>query len=349
MEFQCDDCHGCESCDLDGPIFFGGEPRGDTNYNGQNDFAAPQGYDIGSGAGTGVGSSSTMAYVTIDNIVVLNNPKRRTDNYAENTREFYEDRFYESTMAYLIGNPGGANTPNYGAQYHRALLELMGRRARVGTLTWTAYTSTENLRFEVGLFSVDAFDQPLPLGGTTFRLDNAAILAGSTAPFALDPSSGGSPDGFTDSPIGGSAHQATVVPDSAMNFSEVGLDLGGAWYDGEGVPSTVTGATPAIPRMLILGVRLRDTPPPVDPTDYVANPTLANLSGAGRDIGGAQPNGVVQSGRIITGPGSIGTTGGLRGPAVPQPLLSTPIFEDFTMTLIPERTTTLYAEEGVEE
>lgn len=332
MEFQCDDCHGCESCDIDGPIFFGGEPNG-GNYGGMNDGAAPQGYDL-----------NTMAYAVFDNIIMLNNMQRRTDNTADLNRDFYEDRFYETNMAYMIGNPGGANTPNFGAQYHRALLELAGRQARIGTLTWTAYPSTENLRFEVGLYCVDGFDAPLPAGGTTFRIDNATFLNGSAAPFSPDPASGPSSatDQFSDCPIGGLAHTAAVT-DSAMPFFEPGLNLAGAMYDGEGVPTTVSGVTPTVPKILVLGIRLRDTPPPIDPTTA---PDRAVVSDGTQSAG--QSN-VVRSGTVVAGtPYGTGARGS-GATALPQPLLSTPVFEDFTMTLIPDRTTTLYAEEGVEE
>ena len=321
VDQQCDDCHGCENCDVDGPIFFGGEPGAGGNYNNVADGAAPQGLD-----------QSTMAYAVFDNILFLNNKERRTDNTADPNRHFFEDRFFETTMSYIMGSTGA---PNFGAQYHRGLVELVGNKARMGTVTWTAYPSTEDLRFEVGVYAVPAFDQPIPNGNSTFNLANSSLLAGvpgfpsAGLPFAVDPatSPGKFVDGWSDNPIGGAAH-AAIVGDSVMAFDEPGLNLSGQAYDGEGLPAGAPAAAP--PTLLVVGVRLRDMPPPT--------PT-----GAG---GGATPSTQVVNigGVALQKTGNVGSRS-----SVPQPLLSTPVFEDLTMTLIPARTTTLYAEEGVEE
>lgn len=335
---QCDDCHGCENCDVDGPIFFGGEPvsggtsvdggaqeippalgAGQGNYGGPNvdDGAAPQGYDV-----------STMAYAVFDNIMILNNSARRTDNVA-NSDDFYEDRFFETTMSFIVSSSSSGAARGFGAQYHRGLLELLGEKARLGTLTWTAYPSTEDLRFEVGLFRVDAFDGPIPTGNPNFDLAaTTPLLQGSALPFAVDPALNPGPavDGWSDSPIGGAAHVyggAPVVGDSVMPFAEVGLDFQQLPYDGEGQP------TVASPKLLVLGIRLRDLPPAPTMGTAAAGVTSVTIPG----FGGLQGSG----------------TKGQRSASVPQPLLSSPVFEDVTLTLIPERTTTLYAEEGVEE
>lgn len=328
---QCDDCHGCENCDVDGPIFFGGEPTNVAgNYNNQDQGAAPQGL-----------KASTIAYAVFDNLLFLNNKERRTDNISDPNHNFFEDRFFETAMAYIMGSTGA---PNFGAQYHRGLLELVGSKARLGTVTWTAYPSTENLRFEVGIYSVPAFDAPVPSGNTTFNLANSSLLSGvpgfpaAGAPFAIDPATGPSAatDNWTDCPIGGAAHTA-VVSNSVINYSEVGLNLSGQAYDGEGLPMGAPGAAP--PSLLVLGVRLRDMPPP--------NPVGGS--------GGATPDGSSSITLNLPGGSTFAVTKGgnigarAAGSSVPQPLLSTPVFEDLTMTLIPDRTTTLYAEEGVEE
>lgn len=331
MDYQCDDCHGCENCDIDGPIFFGGEPAS-SNYNAVSQGAAPQGYNM-----------ANMAHATFDNFVFQNNKERRTDNGDDVNRDFYEDRFYETSLAYMMGGMAGGISKNFGAQYHRGLLELIGRRVRLGTITWTGYPSLEGQRFEVGLYSVPAFDAPLPGGNSNFNLGNSAILTGAlgtptstpAGPYAPDPATNpaSGADQFSDSPIGGTAFTALpVVSDSAMPFNEKGLDLLGWQYDGEGTPSTSTGAVS--PQLLILAVRLRETPPPTD---------LGNSSVAGAGTATGDP--------LAVGVGRTGTGGtrGVVGATLPQPLLSTPVFEDVTITLIPDRTTTLYAEEGVEE
>src|SRR5690606_13840949 len=112
LDFIDDDCHGCEDCDVDGPVFVGGEPpmRGAgyaDNYESVTGELRISPID-----------ESTMAYAVFDNIVFLNGDhSRRTDalGSTDDTPLFeegaqvnlaaknFEDRFYEEDLeAYLL-------------------------------------------------------------------------------------------------------------------------------------------------------------------------------------------------------------------------------------------------------
>lgn len=151
-----DDCHGCEACDVDGPVYIGGEPAGTSN-GGYPGSVAPI-------------DPSTMAEAVFDNVVFINGDMaRRTDwpganrpnfggiidpitgapvNYADPAKDF-EDRFFETNLATTL-NSGATGQ---GAIYHRGLLELGDGVGKLGTMTWTSYETREGLMFEVALWN----------------------------------------------------------------------------------------------------------------------------------------------------------------------------------------------------
>lgn len=143
LQFTCDQCHGCEACDVDGPMFFGGEPAGRDNYSG----GLPAAVD-----------PNTTARAIFDNIIIKNNKERRTDSPGgggELPGKDFEDRFFETSLATVTGSGawnGGADL-NFGAVYRRGLLEVLGIRSRLGTLTWTSYpTSDGDYDFQAALY-----------------------------------------------------------------------------------------------------------------------------------------------------------------------------------------------------
>ncbi|MCA8921711.1 MAG: hypothetical protein KDD82_07855 [Planctomycetes bacterium] len=320
-----DDCHGCEACDVDGPIFFGGEPgppvfnsnittttnKGamNGNYGGAGGDAAPNGVN-----------PSTMAYAVFDNIAFVNGTVRRTDNLGDPNVHFFEDRYFETTLAFHAN--ALLSESNYGAFYHRGLLELIGQTGELGTLTWTAYPSMEGLEFSVGLWELQDF--VTGLGATppnsiwnatnTNILDNA-IGGGPGAPTYGGATVGGYTNAFTTNPVSGAAHTLAAPPPGGNGLSFVTVPR----YDGIG--DTVTE-----PHMLILGIQLEGVP--------TGGPT-AGTAAAG--AGGSTVANTVRTG-----------TTGVRG-GVPQPLLSTPVFEDVTLTMVLLRPKIVFAEEGTEE
>lgn len=173
-EAVCDDCSGCESCDVDGPLWFGGEPAGDRNFT-----------DATLGELAPV-DKTTVARAVFDNLVFLNSMRYRTD-FPTGSPEWYQDRFFTGQMAeeYVQADPkrGGlgdkTNTKGYGAVFRRGLLELIGTRGRLGSMTWTVYPSTDRtLSLEPRLWHLrgeDTGESPV------WRSDNATILQGPTA------------------------------------------------------------------------------------------------------------------------------------------------------------------------
>lgn len=143
LQFTCDQCHGCEACDVDGPMFFGGEPVGRDNYSGG--LPAPV-------------NPATTARAIFDNIIIKNNKERRTDapgGGGELPGKDFEDRFFETSLATVTGSTAFNNAAdlNFGAVYRRGLLEVLGFRARLGTLTWTSYpTSDDEYDFQAALY-----------------------------------------------------------------------------------------------------------------------------------------------------------------------------------------------------
>lgn len=122
LQLVCDQCMGCDACRVKGPMYFGGEPAGTANMV-SGSLAPP--------------NANTMARAVFDNIIVKNNKERRTD--APNALKF-EDRFFETNLA---GVSQTLNSLNFGAIYRRALHEANGVRARLGTLSWTSYPTTD--------------------------------------------------------------------------------------------------------------------------------------------------------------------------------------------------------------
>lgn len=264
-----DDCHGCEACDVDGPVFIGGEPSGNANYSGGTTLAPV--------------NPATMAAAVFDNIVIRNGDQaKRTDwpganrapgptdpvtnqptNYANPGKDF-EDRFFESNMSTAL--EGAANFTGYGVVYHRGLFELDGVRARLGTVSWTAYPTTGGQKFELGIWSLKSGD---------WSPTNPNLIPDVTAPTW----------GFEEDPSIGIALSQNGVP---------------VRFDGIGDPNATP--TPIQPDLLVVGLRLRD-----------------------------------MSGRTGV------------GPPIPAPLLETPVFEDLTITFIPDVHTILHAEQGVLE
>ncbi|MCA8920521.1 MAG: hypothetical protein KDD82_01860 [Planctomycetes bacterium] len=126
ITYMDDDCHGCEDCDVDGPVYIGGEPAGDN--------------------GTPI-NTATMASAIFDNLVVING---RNAQLAYSSRPLQaEDRFFETNMSAEV--EGGSTLVGYGAVYHRTFRELnQSVRGRLGTVTWTTYPTTgSNMTFEV--------------------------------------------------------------------------------------------------------------------------------------------------------------------------------------------------------
>ena len=188
-----DDCHGCEQCDVDGPVYIGGEP----GPPGSNNYA---------GGGLAPVLVDTMAEAVFDNVLFLNgDAARRTDwpganlpntagmtdpltgapvNYADPAKDF-EDRFFETNLAATLGS---AST-GQGAVYHRGLVELRDMTGgKLGTMTWTSYDTRDDLKFEVGLWQLNETS-----GSTLWTPTNGGLLPNTNAPtwaYTADPGVG---------------------------------------------------------------------------------------------------------------------------------------------------------------
>ncbi len=337
-----DDCHGCEDCDVDGPVFIGGEPH----YEG--DGYADNYLSVDGALQLNRVNKDTMAYAVFDNVVFLNGDHaRRTDSVGstDDTALFepggegslsislaaknFEDRFYEEDLeAFLINlskKRGEEVELGTGAVYHRALMELRNTRVRLGSLTWTAYPTSYDLDYEVGLWKFRNTYNPATerYAYTYLRRDPVTgqridLLPDRDAPHF----------GVLELVDGQPAVKFQSDPAAGVTFSDPGDPPTGfsgtrAYLDGLG------GADLAVEpqELLILGVRLRNlgatdteegsTRVDIDPSDPEYQDLLTNPAGS---------QGVVQS-----------------------PVLETPILEDVTLNVITARPVILYAEEGADE
>jgi len=227
-----DDCHGCEDCDVDGPIFIGGEPGGSQNY---------------AGGGLAPVDPGTMAEAVFDNIVFVNGDEaRRTDwpganrvnstgvtdpvtdevvDFSDPAKDF-EDRFYEYNLASTVESGGG--TSGYGAIYHRGLLELIGTDGALGTITWTSYPTQSGLEFEVGAWRVQDDTTGTSPG---WSANNAGLLADPLTP---------------DTGWSSAADDGIVF--AGPNDASLGIEGSSAYYDARGAQRD----------LLVVGIRLRD-------------------------------------------------------------------------------------------
>lgn len=166
IDGTCDGCNGCEACDVDAPMFFGGQPAPPPGGNNKGATTVAQ------------VQANRMAHAMFDNIVIKNNKERRSDNL--NTRP--EDRFYQDTLV-------RATTGDTGAIYRRAMLEIQGVRCRLGTLTWTSYSTTPwgNPSSPKWMdFTADLYKLPGGTGTTpTFQFSNTTMM--DTATKITDP------------------------------------------------------------------------------------------------------------------------------------------------------------------
>lgn len=264
-QFVCDQCNGCEACDVDGPMFFGGRPIGGGAVGGPN-------YQSDGSGGFIVADvePSTMATCIFDNIIIKNNRERRTDYVSD----AFEDRFFETVLTTNINSsPNPAlREPNFGAVYRRGLLELRGFRCRLGTLTWTSYPTTDGfLDFDVGVRRIDQS------GGEQFVPSNTDINTdGLPAP---GNNSVGAPymDPVTNSRVVGYAI-GTIGPGDAA-LGTVGQPAPS--FDGTALPAPATWAR----EILLLDVQLNKKdlarsglPKPIVQTPILEDVTLTFLS-----------------------------------------------------------------------
>lgn len=326
-----DDCHGCEDCDLDGPVLFGAEPDTNTNYNG---------------AALSDPNLDTMAVAVFDNIVFVNqDADRRTDfpgitstggdlfggvgGTVSLVAKDFEDRFYEEDLAqYLDTLNGGRGT---GAVFHRGLLELRNRQFRLASMTWTSYpTRVTNLDFEVALWKID---NGIDISGeVVYRYSNEELINedvgggvsrrdrpdlgdfSNLTRFATDPGKGavfGHPE-FAQRKL--AFLTDFFQPNNTVDTNHM---LRSPYVDGLG--SVSAGIDP---ELLILGVRLQGyTNTHLDDTD-----PLAILADPDNPAEATPDQGVLVS-----------------------PVLETPVFEDVTLNLTFPRPQYLYAEEGAIE
>ena len=319
-----DDCHGCEGCDVDGPVLFGAEPGSTSNYTG----TALSDPDL-----------DTMAVAVFDNIVFVNqDADRRTDfpgitstggdlfggpgGSVSLVAKDFEDRFYEEDLAQYLDNIAGAGAKGTGAVFHRGLLELRNRQFRLSSMTWTSYpTRVTNLDFEVALWKID--NGPDGSGEPTYRYSNDTLIEAqrdapdlgdfsTTTNFATNPGKGavfGHPN-FAQRKL--SFLTDFFQPNATVNTTHV---LRSPFVDGLGAASA---GIP--PELLILGVRLQGyTNSHLDDAD-------TNVDDPESPAEATPDQGVLVS-----------------------PVLETPVFEDLTLNLTFPRPQYLYAEEGAIE
>jgi hypothetical protein len=319
-----DDCHGCEDCDIDGPVLFGAEPASGSNYTGTS-LTAP---DL-----------DTMAVAVFDNIVFVNqDADRRTDfpgitstggdlfggpgGSVSLVAKDFEDRFYEEDLAQYLDNIAGAGAKGTGAVFHRGLLELRNRQFRLSSMTWTSYpTRVTNLDFEVALWKID--NGPDGSGEPVYRYSNDTLIEtqrdtpdlgdfSTTTNFATNPGKGavfGDPN-FAQRKL--SFLTDFFQPNATVNSAHL---LRSPFVDGLGAASA---GIP--PELLILGVRLQGyTNSHLDDGD-------TNVDDPESPAEATPDQGVLVS-----------------------PVLETPVFEDVTLNLTFPRPQYLYAEEGAIE
>jgi len=360
---NCDNCHGCERCDIDGPIFFGGEP--DSGVGMPHDIGMGQNLVEDGDPATPVElnpvSPETMAYAVFDNVIVMNSKERRTDfddgDSSTPAPRSIEDRYFDSTMAFATN----WSAPSYGAIYHRGLLELIGKRGRLGTITWTSYptnavtlnvggsvSTIPGLNWEVGLWALPDFATGSPGGGPIWDINNDELL-GSVAPYSPKQDTIVTDDGLVEGFYTMDDDEDRQMPDSA-DGAWAGNPVGGRAHMGDANPGiwfepdehyvgTTVGSeymtAVTEPSLLVLGLRLQNIP------------TQSQLYGAENPGGGASAPPADPDDLDTSGSGTRGAPG--SGAVIPVPLTETPVFEDVTITLILDHPKVIYAEEGVEE
>jgi hypothetical protein len=313
-QHYCDDCHGCPSCAVRAPVFFGGEPSGTQNFQttGGTLTTVPA-----------AGNASTCANAIFDNIIIANgSPLKRTDmpesQYASSGAE---DRFFESDIRDFLTNTKGTfykahqNTGNgnFGARYDRVLSELFGTTFRIGTLSWTQYTANVNgnplLPFEVALFRVPVpqkdWSQSGPSYTSALRQDQyyylktnpwTGVIDGTAHNVLLDVD----PQSATStSPPSSRAYDANPAGGAYYQDGGIGIRFGdGVYISGNEIPAGTTKTDLSVlpvPEMLVLSVAVN---------------VPQNLPG-GRSL--------------------------------------SPILDDVTLTIVLDSPSVLYSEEGVEE
>jgi hypothetical protein len=312
-DFVCDGCRGCEHCDVDGPIFFGGEPGGTTNFAG-GDLAE---IDV-----------TTMAHAVFDNIVIKNQREfeARTDFTSDLPMiddpanpgfeipdpsgelgtpkapvDWFEDRYYETTTAqkHLADNLSASPDDGYGATYRRGLLDLIGRKTRLGSMTWTSYpTSDSRMQFEVLVSTLPG----IAAGDDVWKGDNPDALINATVLTRLD----------------GKPARSQIVegtPPAVTGYAN-GMAFGSELlYDGVG--------SSAVPYdIMLLTVQLGKL-------YSVGSTTLSEKETFG----------------LNTSTGEFEVTDA----GLPTPITESPLFEDVTLNFLRETPQILYAEEGVSE
>jgi hypothetical protein len=328
----CDGCRGCENCDVDGPLFVGGEPKRAVNYRGV-------------GGPVDAMDPNTIAHAVFDNLVIKNlrEFEARTD-YAskggfvsdpsnpgfevqaggdagtpQQAVDWYEDRFYEMTTAAEHFTAGGADpAQGFGATYRRGLLELVGLRTRLGSMTWTSYpTSDRRMQFEVSMFKLDGQDAA---GEDLWKGDRGVALA-SAAEFlqAVEPGGASYP-----------ARSRGQVTGGVVTGYRDGLTFGNRTrYDGVGNSTEPY-------EILMFRVQLG---------------SLYQVGSGDDDTGGAGTLTVRQDYGYDTSGGGLAPLEVLptTEQGLPTPIVETPVFEDITFNFLRETPQILYAEEGVAE
>ncbi|RMG11453.1 MAG: hypothetical protein D6731_15650 [Planctomycetota bacterium] len=322
----CDGCRGCENCDVDAPLFLGGEPEGQVNLVDRGGVQVAADID-----------ADTAAYAVFDNLVIKNlrEFEARTD-YASKGGfvsdpsnpgyeipasgaagtpnapvDWYEDRFFELSTAaeHFDNDPDADPSQGFGATYRRGLLELIGQRTRLGSVTWTSYpTSDGSMQFEVLVYKLPGRTS----GQDTWRGDNKDIMTQAS----LVTDANGEPGR---SQILDAARTRVVGYKQGLAFGSQTL------YDGLGDDSRDY-------EILMMGVQ------------------LGNLYKVGP--GGAQTSDLTERqsyGFHTTAPGAPLEVLPSTRSGLPTPITETPVFEDITLNLLRETPQILYAEEGVSE
>ncbi len=326
-DFVCDGCRGCEHCDVDGPIFFGGEPVGATNFSG-GDLAEID--------------KATMSYAVFDNIVIKNQREfeARTDFTSDLPMvddpanpgfeipdpngelgtpkapvDWFEDRYYETTTAqkHLALNLSASPDDGYGATYRRGLLDLIGRKTRLGSVTWTSYpTSDDRMQFEVIVSKLPGISG----GDDVWKGDNPGALVDAK---------------IIDRP-GGKKGRSQIVATVGGELQVVGYSDGMAFgseshYDGIG--------TATVPYdIMLLTVQLGKL---YKATEFdVIDPLTGEVI---KDLTKKEKFGLNTS----TDEWEVTDSG------LPTPITESPLFEDVTFNFLRETPQILYAEEGVSE
>lgn len=131
---ECDDCSGCEACDVDGPILIGAELYWPSaTATGNPTQSSTTNADVDSPA------VINFAEAIIDNIYMLG--YRVDDNSAGSPVSpavgVPSERFFDSDVAVI--NQSLAGAPGHKPAFKKQLLDLYGREFELGTLSWTGY------------------------------------------------------------------------------------------------------------------------------------------------------------------------------------------------------------------